>query len=90
MLMPPMAASNKVEGSGTAAGLPLKSVAGAKAVAPPNVEPKDEPIVPLSTASGPEPESTSGEVPLVQMGVEGIAARTRSSNRLTSKLIGCC
>ena len=38
--MPPKAASSKVEGSGTAAGLPPKPPAGAKAaVAPPNAEP---------------------------------------------------
>ena len=45
-----------------------------------------EPNVPLSTASRPEPDSTSGEVPLDdQTDDDGSAARTRSSNRLTSK-----
>ena len=44
MPMPPSAASSSVEGSGTAAGLPPKSAAGAKAALPPNVEPEDEPV----------------------------------------------
>ena len=42
--------------------------------------------MPLSTASRPEPDSISGEVPLDdQTDGAGSAARTRSSNRLTSK-----
>ena len=86
MPMPPIAANNNAEGSGTADGLPPKSAAGAKAVAPPNAEPDDEPIVLLSAASKPEPVSTSGAEPLDdQTDAGGSAARTRSSNRLTSK-----
>ena len=84
--MPPNAASSIVEGSGTAAGLPPKAAAGAKAALPPNDEPDDEPNVPPSTASRPEPESSSGDVPLDdQTDWVGNAARTRSSNKLTSK-----
>ena len=74
MPMPPSAASSSVEGSGTAAGLPPKAAAGANAaLLPPNDEPEDEPIDVLSTASRPEPESSSGEVPLDDQ-TDGLAA----------------
>ena len=53
---------------------------------PPNDEPEDEPVALPSTASKPEPESSSGDVPLDdQTEFDGNAARTRSSNKLTSK-----
>ena len=83
MPMPPRAASNNVEGSGTAAGLPPKAgLAEKAAVAPPSAELD----VPLSTVSRPEPVSPSGEESMDgKIDDDGSAARTRSSNRLTSK-----
>ena len=89
--MPPSAASNSVDGSGTAApsassGLPPKAAAGAKAAAPPKAELEDEAKELLSAASRPEPESSSGEVPLDdQTDCVGSADSTRSSKRFTSK-----
>src|SRR5580704_13849320 len=84
MPTPAIAASNKVEGSGTAAGAPAKAAAGANAAEPPSDEDDDEPNVLPSTASRPEP--SSGDVPLDdQTDDDGNAASTRSSNKLTSK-----
>ena len=81
--MPPSAAKSSVEGSGTAAGLPLKLAPDANAAVAP-LEPVPNALV--SAASRPELLSPSGAESVVgKIDVDGRAAKTRLSNRPTSK-----
>ena len=77
-----MAANKSAEGSGTAAGLPLELADAAKV--PP--APLDSPMALASAASRPESASAKGDESADDRADElGSAARTRLSNRLTSK-----
>ena len=82
--IPPSAAKNSAEGSGTAAGLPLKPAVGANAAVDATVD--AESIALLSTANRPESLSASGDESVEDKIDElGNAARTRLSKRLTSR-----
>ena len=81
--MPQSRANSSVEGSGTAAGLPLKLAVEANSAADPLVP---VPTALVSAASKSEPVSASGAASVAgKIDEDGNAANTRLSNRLTSR-----